>query len=96
MIDALIIIAHMWILPYAMRGKGQVKHPGDFIGWFFVCALLLCIVKIPIYLVSYGTRLPFNPSDVVVFSSGLISLAFWFTMLYYRVPYRIIQIANKR
>ncbi len=92
--DMFFTVLMMFAIGFAMRkhnpdftiGRGL----GDFIAWFMVSLFALALVRLPIYLLWCGPRFPFNPDGTQQFVSGVIAVAFWFTMIYWRVPARLL------
>lgn len=94
MLDIFIIVALMFAIAFAMRkhdpewkvGNGL----GDFIGWFMASLFLLALVRLPIYLMWIGAKFPFNPTPTQQLVSGGVAIAFWWAMIYWRIPARLL------
>lgn len=94
MIDIFIVVGLMFAIAFAMRkhdhnfkvGKGL----GDFLAWFMVSFFLLALIRLPIYLMWIGARFPFNPTDTQQIVSGVTAIAFWWAMIYWRIPMRLL------
>ena len=63
---------------------------GDFIAWGIACVFLLALVRIPFYLVVLGPHIPFNANEWMQLMSGILAIAFWYAMLYWRIPMRLL------
>ena len=69
------------------------KHGGGgsgVIGLAMVSVLFLGFFRIPIYIILYGWIFPFNPSDAVAFLTGVGAVAFWWAMIWWQVPARLL------
>jgi mannose/fructose/N-acetylgalactosamine-specific phosphotransferase system component IID len=94
--DIFFAILMMIAFSNAMGHNGKWKPMtgiGDAIAWFMVSLMAIALVRIPIYLSLYGWPPgPYNPSPILQFVTGLIAVAFWWVMTYWRVPGRIFRI----
>lgn len=98
--DMFFAVAMMFTVGYAMRkhnpnfviGKGL----GDFIAWFIASLFLLAMVRLPIYLVWCGPRFPFDPNGTQQFVSGAVAIAFWWAMIWWRVPAATIEYFRRK
>lgn len=91
--DLIIIIFLGIALSEAMKKHGTWKSIGglgDCIAYGLVCLLLLALVRIPIYLLAYGFRFPFNPSEAMQLGTGIAAIVFWWAMAYWRIPMRLL------
>ena len=79
-------------LTHAMRkhGKWNNEKGGDLIGGCMVSFFLIAFVRIPVYLYLYGWVFPFNPSPTVSLLTGVGAIAFWWAMLWWQVPARLL------
>jgi mannose/fructose/N-acetylgalactosamine-specific phosphotransferase system component IID len=91
--DLLLIIVFGLVVSGVMQKHGTWKPLngiGDFIAWGLVCIMAIALVRIPIYLMFYGwPHGPFNPSLNMQLGSGVVAIAFWWAMTYWRIPGRI-------
>lgn len=95
MIDIIIVVVLMFAIAFAMR-KHDPEYKvgnglGDFIAWFMVSFFLLALIRLPIYLLWIGTHFPFNPTPNQQIASGITAIAFWWAMIYWRIPGRILR-----
>ena len=92
--DIIFLIAMYIAIEHAMKKHGGWKTSGGggggVIGLFLVSMFFLGIVRFPIYLFLYGWRFPFNPSDAAAFLTGIGAIAFWWAMIWWQVPARLL------
>ncbi len=92
--DMFFTVLMMFALGFAMRkhnpnftiGRGL----GDFLAWFMISLFALALVRLPIYLLCCGPRFPFDPTPTQQFASGAIAVFFWWAMVYWRIPARLL------
>jgi hypothetical protein len=91
--DILFVIVMWVVIEYTLKkhnvsnGKEGLNVIGGLIASFF----LLALVRLPIYLLLYGCRFPFHPSDTAVTLSGIFAIVFWGAMLWWRIPGRVVR-----
>jgi hypothetical protein len=91
--DLTFIIVLAVVIQYCINKHGTGKPidgVGDFIGLCIAAGILLCLIRIPTYLLLYGARFPFNPSEQVQSITGIGAIVFWGVMLYWRIPMRLL------
>lgn len=97
--DIAIIFIMGILLSGVMKTHGTWKPLGgigDIIAWCLVCIFLLALVRIPFYLTILGPHIPFNASEWLQFMSGVLAIVFWYAMLYWRIPMRLMgRLKNK-
>jgi hypothetical protein len=95
--DIIFIALMMMAVEHALRkhGVGGIKGFFDFIALGMLSAMLICLVRIPIYLIFCGEKFPFDPSDSLQFISAGISIVFWWSMIYWRIPGRVCRFLIK-
>lgn len=95
--DILIVIIHMLVINHAMKNtpyaesKDVNKNSSNTIGLFILCFFLIAIIRIPLYVFLYGMKFPFHPSVSAQWISGLLSCAFWWSLVYYRPIARLFR-----
>jgi len=93
MFDIVLAVILMFTLAETMRRHGTWKPLsglGDFIAWFMVSIFALALVRLPIYLLWIGAHFPFNPTPTQQIVSGVAAIAFWWAMVYWRIPMRLM------
>ncbi len=91
--DISIVILLGVAVSSAMKKHGTWKPAnglGDYIGWGAACLFLLAIVRIPIYFLAYGFQFPFPATEKMQAFSGIVAIAFWWAMVYWRIPMRLL------
>ena len=90
----IIFIVVLWLgLDICIKNHCSVESKssplGSFIGGCIVAAMMIALVRIPIYVILYGWTFPFKPTPTSEFWSGMFALAFWLSMAYWQIPGKI-------
>lgn len=91
--ELLIVVVLVAAIAHAMRRHDSYFSLGgidSYFVWLMVGYFGLALVRIPIYIITYGWKFPFNPSDKMQLFTGIFSIIFWWAMIYWQIPMRLL------
>jgi len=91
--DIIFTIVLVGVFAFTMKKHNTwkpVSGVADLFGLILVALFALALVRFPIYIIVYGLHIPFPATSMVQFISGVIAIMFWFCMLYWRIPMRLL------
>jgi len=96
--DIFFIIILMWALTLAMRKHGQWRRLtefGDFVAWLLITCVIFGVTKLLVIGIWLGFKIPVEASDEEHTIAATITIIFWVSMMYWRIPGRMLNIFIK-